>query len=636
MDLILPFWFPTKNTAQNFWFSSRMDSLIKEKFEALLISKTIEITKSDQDLTKMSLNKKMAIVILYDQIARNINREDNDILKKYDAIALSIAYPVVKNMLKSTLPMRQDYMMFFCLPLRHSKDINLIHLVINLIKLYENNNWVVNFNLWTNFKLASYRSMYNHQYTLEVPSHFLKNFKLDMVKLYGFIFDKKVNLSNWTIDINILHPLVKAVHESILKYDPNSKSVAVSLSGGVDSMVGAHIICGLAKVMGFIPRAYHIEYTNRNESKFESKAVELYAHHLGITYHTIKVDHINNRTDCVDTKYKNIQRKLYEKETRRNRFDFYRANQEKNNVKLVLLGHHLDDVIENTIANICQGRDPDDLPVLSEFEVQGGVGIWRPFIKNYKDEILKYASDYGIPYMYNSTPPMCMRGRMRREVIPLLMDIFPQFKIDVPKTAEKSRDLKILKERIMTTFNKTLKIGKMGFLINVKPIIGLAKSLWGNAFANIFHSMGLSRIKEIKITELFELIKNDTEFTIHIYKTFITYYNPKSNNLIFLDMRKNCKIDSIKYNEYLLKSPKITISKYTGESIKSNIESLIYGTLKYTIECNNPKEIIIVNTFQKKIKKSYRNMFDIPLNLLNNYIWTNAKLGNDFLVEIEY
>lgn len=642
MDSILPFWFPEKNISQNFWFSPKLDNLMTKKFGELLIDKATELARSEPDYTKMTLDEKMAIVILFDQIARNINRKNRYVLRQYDPIALKVAHPVVWHMLESKSFIRQDYMMFFCLPLRHSKNIHLIHQVINLINLYEKNDWVANISLWTNFKLASYRSLYNHQYTSVVPKLCLSNFKSDMVTFYGSVFDEDVNLSNWTTEIDLKNPLVKTVNESILKYDSHPKSVSVSLSGGVDSMVGAHIVCGLAKIMGFIPRAYHIEYTNRKEAKLESKAIEWYAHHLGIIYQTIKVDHMirpeNKRTDLteLDKKYKIVPRKLFESETRRNRFDFYRTNQEEHGVKLVLLGHHLDDVIENTIANVCQGRDPDDLPVLCEYEKQDGVGIWRPFIVHYKDNIIKYANDYGIPYMYNSTPPLCMRGRMRREVIPLLMDVFPQFKVDVPRTAEKSRDLKLMKESMFVTFSNTLKKGKMGFMLNVKPILEMTKSLWGNAFANVFHSMGISRLKESKINELYELVTNKTEFTTHMYKRYITYYNPESNDLIFLNKDKTCEIDPIKFSEYVSKYPKITISKHTGNPIKSNLESLINGNIRYTVECSDSKEIILGNTLQKKLKKSYREMFDIPLSLLNNYIWTNARLGKDLFVEIEY
>ena len=55
------------------------------------------------------------------------------------------------------------------------------------------------------------------------------------------------------------------------------------------------------------------------------------------------------------------------------------------------------------------------------------VNIARPFLDHPKSDILKLAHNYMIPYFKDTTPDWSNRGKMRRKVFPLLVEMFGNY-----------------------------------------------------------------------------------------------------------------------------------------------------------------------------------------------------------------
>lgn len=154
-------------------------------------------------------------------------------------------------------------------------------------------------------------------------------------------------------------PLLRTVLNFLLKHlKPSGRrageiSLAISLSGGVDSMVIAKILAVLrdsglvrlsAEACPVHVTAIHIDYGNRPESSEEARVVEQYARDmLGLEW---RLRHITEVTRGV------TERSDYEKISRALRYGFYKEVLKERGCPGVIFGHHIGDVHENVISNV--------------------------------------------------------------------------------------------------------------------------------------------------------------------------------------------------------------------------------------------------------------------------------------------
>lgn len=61
---------------------------------------------------------------------------------------------------------------------------------------------------------------------------------------------------------------------------------------------------------------------------------------------------------------------------------------------------------------------------MSESSVTNNVLVWRPLLSHHKDEIYSFAHRYGVPYFKDSTPSWSTRGKLRNQLVPLLIDMY--------------------------------------------------------------------------------------------------------------------------------------------------------------------------------------------------------------------
>lgn len=159
------------------------------------------------------------------------------------------------------------------------------------------------------------------------------------------------------------HPLFITTKSFVQRHMPNSTSaIAVSISGGVDSMVVAKILSVMRvstpdrpspcfpktnRVIGI-----HIDYANREESGREAAYVQHWCGLHGIECHTRTINEVTRGI---------TDRAQYEKVARDIRYNFYQtvgirvAESEPNSARHlsgVIFGHHQGDVEENVISNV--------------------------------------------------------------------------------------------------------------------------------------------------------------------------------------------------------------------------------------------------------------------------------------------
>lgn len=228
---------------------------------------------------------------------------------------------------------------------------------------------------------------------LDYPS--IKKTKLFDV-LESFIFDNQVDV-NANTDVNYLN-------------------IIVSLSGGVDSMV---LITFFIILKSYNPLiniiAIHINYKNRDETDQEEMFIKEWCNMNNIILKCHDMGMLRRAT---------VSREYYESETKRLRFYYYTELLKTYNAKGIYLAHHKGDEQENTFSNIINGKGLLSLSAMHDISEINNVKIFRPFIDFPKSVLLEFAEKYNIPYFKDTTPIWSNRGKLRREIFPLLESVY--------------------------------------------------------------------------------------------------------------------------------------------------------------------------------------------------------------------
>lgn len=189
-------------------------------------------------------------------------------------------------------------------------------------------------------------------------------------------------------------PIEATVLNRALSLIKNTK-VAISLSGGVDSMLMTRLLVA-AKVDVV---AIHIVYGNRNTSSSELAFISRFCKLLSVPLYIYKIERLSRGM---------VDRAFYEKITRDIRFHVYRCIG-----RTILMGHIQEDVVENIWTNLAKGNNLDDLAKFSPMSEESGVLICRPWLQIKKALIYKVAELLGVPHLKNTTPSWSNRGKFR-------------------------------------------------------------------------------------------------------------------------------------------------------------------------------------------------------------------------------
>ena len=174
-----------------------------------------------------------------------------------------------------------------------------------------------------------------------------------------------------------------------------SRPVAISLSGGVDSMLMTAL---LAKMKADVV-AIHIVYGNRAESPDERNFLAAFCARLGVPLYTYSIEWLRRG---------HVDRAFYERMTRDLRFHAYKAIG-----RPVLLGHIQEDVVENIWTNLAHGNNLDNLAKIRLSCMEEGVVLYRPWLDVKKSLIYTTAARLALPYLKNTTPSWSNRGKFR-------------------------------------------------------------------------------------------------------------------------------------------------------------------------------------------------------------------------------
>ena len=352
------------------------------------------------------------------------------------------------------------------------------------------------------------------------------------------------------VDAKDLH--LEKLSQTILNFinENNITKVLVSLSGGVDSMVLTSILKSLN--INFI--CCHINYNNREESKYEQHFLINWCTHNNIHIYVNEITHIKrgetNRNEY-ETQTKNIKYQLYQDLT-----NLYHCNS-------IFLAHHKDDVAENVFNNIMRGRTSiTSLKGMQKIKKIFNLQVCRPMLDFRKDDIYRLSDKYQIPYFLDTTPDWSCRGQMRRQIFPKCEKCYSnKFMDSLNKLGEESKQInEVLEKYVINPIIKNSKFGKFGFIIYKEEKLR-DRFILQTILRLCCNKVNLS-ISNKAINNLLE--KYDQECCIMLIKNNVTFVDVDSIIFIQTKSLKNYISERNLFNE-------IEISNPYEELIKGNI-----------------------------------------------------------------
>lgn len=233
-------------------------------------------------------------------------------------------------------------------------------------------------------------------------------------EIFRDILDKETTFKDTVNSWDSKTPDILSRIEPIMNNIKDVDKIAVSISGGVDSMLVSKVLSLWCEQNNVKLILLHINYNNRDCCDIEEKFLNWWAEkYIGCELY------INRFTDITRSR-NSKERERYEDITRRIRFSFY----DYFNCPIIL-GHNLDDCYENIFSNLSKRIHFDNLFGMSEITVESDITIVRPLLNFTKDEILKQAGMINIPYLEDSTPAWSNRGKMRDTLIPHIKEFNP-------------------------------------------------------------------------------------------------------------------------------------------------------------------------------------------------------------------
>jgi tRNA(Ile)-lysidine synthetase-like protein len=494
---ILEFWFANtnKDSTNCFWFDKSQDQYIIEKYKNLVdsidINNYIDYIKGKND--------KIALLIIGDQFTRNIYRDSSERTKN-DKWALKLALDMIN--MDEDLEYQLNYRYFILLPLRHAKSSLLLDIVRNRLLLYQ-------------------QHIIIPQSLIKFYNNTIKNYAdlTDMIKIgskieYDDEFKKVLEKYDKTEANNL-----DRVYNTCKKY----KNIALSLSGGVDSMVLFNAL--INNDTNFI--AIHIEYCNRVEAKLEREFLEYYCHMNNIKLYYRTINYIA-RDD---------NRELFEIETRKARFNLYKYVIDRERLEGVMLGHHSGDIVENVFTNIIKGRSINDITAMRDMQEQNGVVLIRPFIKLKKDDIIQVAHSKMIPYFINSTPSWSCRGVLRDNIIPILKKQFGDFENNIIKFTESCDNYtKFYNDNINDKIKETILTYGSKILFNLSIINSDTIEM---ILLNTMHRNGYNMVSHKLKNNFIQWLNGNKTNQIDLGKNMFCYY--RNNYIYFVNYTKIIK-----------------------------------------------------------------------------------------------
>lgn len=348
-------------------------------------------------------------ILVYDQLSRHVFRREKakHITSYFSEKATELSLISIKNGVLDTISCSE--LTFLLLPLRHGGEWKHIKYVLEIV-------WSrMNMATLTEDKIILQRFLSATYKNINIPFYQKSLIEKGQSKEYRpttpHVLDKNTE-SHWN-----------DVCQNIKRFYGKNQQIIMSLSGGVDSMVCSWWMRHLFPNKKIV--ALMINYNNRPSCDDEVLFVKEWCEKNNICLYIRHIDEIHRPT-CMNHGLRDV----YEEYTRKVRYQCYKTvwnelfvenfDEHSSLLPRVFLGHNKDDSFENIMTNMTMRNHYDNLRGMDVESITDGICFIRPLLSMTKDDILTFAKNMEIPHLPNSTPPWSQRGKIRRDVVPVL------------------------------------------------------------------------------------------------------------------------------------------------------------------------------------------------------------------------
>ncbi len=213
---------------------------------------------------------------------------------------------------------------------------------------------------------------------------------------------------------------------------PPTASIAVALSGGIDSMVLLDALVPLAQSRGCTLSAVHV---NHGISAHAERWAEFCAEQCAL------------RSVALATRSLTLggHRANLEAVARTGRYQVLRMA----DADVVALAHHADDQAETVLLQLLRGSGPRGLAAMPHFQ-PGTPALWRPLLHLPRATLAAYASERGVAWIDDESNRDLhyKRNLLRHDIAPRLAAHFPGYPATLIRAAEHQAEASDLQDEI--------------------------------------------------------------------------------------------------------------------------------------------------------------------------------------------
>ena len=232
------------------------------------------------------------------------------------------------------------------------------------------------------------------------------------------------------------HSLIEVASRVLAAHVRHGDRIVLGLSGGLDSIVLAHVTTRLADTLGLRVSALHVHHGLHPDADDWAAFCETWCASLRLP---CRIVHVQVPRDAADGP---------EAAARRARFQAYRQC----DADWIVLGHHADDQAETILHRLLRGAGPSGLsgmPTSRPLAADTRTRLLRPLLEVQRARLLEYARAHGLAWVEDPSnrDTYYLRNFLRHEVLPLLESRLPGTRAALLRAGRLARSAESLLDR---------------------------------------------------------------------------------------------------------------------------------------------------------------------------------------------